>query len=197
MRIGMVTVAIAVVLIAGCTAGGGAATNGPSSTPVAPATPAPTVSKAPVATPSTATTAPPATVEPATPAPSFLYDPTADARADIAAALTAAKADGKRVLLDFGADWCPDCHVLAAYLEGAAGRALVEPAFHVVRIDVGFFDHNLDVVRDYLDMRGIPEVVVLDAKGAIVGSSAVSGSLASASGMTEKQVLDEIRAWAE
>jgi thiol-disulfide isomerase/thioredoxin len=197
MRVRKVTVAIAVVLIAGCTAAGGAATNGPSTTPVPPATPAPTVSKAPVATPSPATTAPPATTGPATPAPSFLYDPTADARADIAAALTAAKADGKRVLLDFGADWCPDCHVLAAYLEGAAGRALVEPAFHVVRIDVGFFDHNLDVVRDYLDMRGIPEVVVLDAKGAIVGSSAVSGSLASASGMTEKQVLDEIRAWAE
>jgi hypothetical protein len=46
-------------------------------------------------------------------------------------------------------------------------------------------------------MRGIREVVVLDAKGAIIGSSAVSGSLASASAMTEKQVLDELSAWAK
>ena len=125
-----------------------------------------------------------------------LYDKTADARADIDAALALAKADGKRVLLDFGADWCPDCHVLAAYLNGTAGKALVEPNFHVVSIDVGYWDHNLDVAGTYGNpiKTGIPAVVVLKPDGTFVGSSA-DGSLASASGMTEQQVLGYLARW--
>jgi thiol:disulfide interchange protein len=196
VRLGTLTAGIvAVVLAAGCS-GGGAAAPAPSATSTAP-TPIATRS-APVATvrpvPSL-TPPPPSATSPAESA--SLYDPNADARADIAGALKAAKADGKRVLLDFGADWCPDCHVLAAYMDGSAGRALIEPAFHVVRIDVGLFDHNLDIVQEYFDMQGIPEVVVLDATGKVVGSSADTVSLANARGMTEKQVLDELRAWAK
>lgn len=194
MRLETLTVALAVfVVAAGCSGSGAAAPSAPTATATPIATrpsSVPTVKPAPSITP-----APPSATPPAESA--YLYDPTADARADIATALAAAKADGKRVLLDFGADWCPDCHVLAAYMEGSAGRALIEPAFHVVRIDVGVFNHNLDIVQEYFDMQGIPEVVVLDAAGKVVGSSADTVSLANARGMTEKQVLDEIRAWAK
>ena len=193
MRLETLTVALAVfVVAAGCSGSGSAAPSASTATATPIATrpsSVPTVKPAPSITP-----APPSATPPAESA--YLYDPTADARADIATALAAAKADGKRVLLDFGADWCPDCHVLAAYMEGSAGRALIEPAFHVVRIDVGVFNHNLDIVQEYFDMQGIPEVVVLDAAGKVVGSSADTVSLANARGMTEKQVLDEIRAWA-
>jgi len=194
VRLETLTVALAVfVVAAGCLGSGAAAPSAPTATATPIATrpsSVPTVKPAPSITP-----APPSATPPAESA--YLYDPTADARADIATALAAAKADGKRVLLDFGADWCPDCHVLAAYMEGSAGRALIEPAFHVVRIDVGVFNHNLDIVQEYFDMQGIPEVVVLDAAGKVVGSSADTVSLANARGMTEKQVLDEIRAWAK
>jgi len=194
VRLETLTVALAVfVVAAGCSGSGAAAPSAPTATATPIATrpsSVPTVKPAPSITP-----APPSATPPAESA--YLYDPTADARADIATALAAAKADGKRVLLDFGADWCPDCHVLAAYMEGSAGRALIEPAFHVVRIDVGVFNHNLDIVQEYFDMQGIPEVVVLDAAGKVVGSSADTVSLANARGMTEKQVLDEIRAWAK
>jgi thioredoxin 1 len=178
VRLEKLTIAlVVVVLAAGCSGSGAGASPSPRATvrPVSTMTPA---SKAPANS-------------------AYLYDPTANARADIAAALAVAKADGKRVLLDFGADWCPDCHVLAAYMEGSAGRALIEPAFHVVRIDVGVFDHNLDIVKEYFAMQGIPEVVVLEASGKVVGTSADTVSLANARGMTEKQVLDEIRAWAK
>jgi thiol:disulfide interchange protein len=194
VRLETLTVALAVfVVAAGCSGSGAAGLSAPTATATPIATrpsSVPTVTPAPSITP-----APPSATPPAESA--YLYDPTADARADIATALAAAKADGKRVLLDFGADWCPDCHVLAAYMEGSAGRALIEPAFHVVRIDVGVFNHNLDIVQEYFDMQGIPEVVVLDAAGKVVGSSADTVSLANARGMTEKQVLDEIRAWAK
>jgi len=40
------------------------------------------------------------------------FYPASDAPRDIDAAVAAARQDGKYVLLDFGADWCPDCRVL-------------------------------------------------------------------------------------
>mgnify|MGYP001601161800 FL=1 len=41
-----------------------------------------------------------------------IYSETADPQADIAAALEQAKNEHKRVLIDFGGDWCPDCQML-------------------------------------------------------------------------------------
>src|SRR4051794_25193406 len=41
------------------------------------------------------------------------YDEKADPHKDVAAAFAQAKQDSKYVLLDFGANWCLDCRVLA------------------------------------------------------------------------------------
>ena len=156
---------------------------------------APSSSTPPAATTS-APTSVPSVKAPAT-ANGGIYDEQADARADIAAALALAKSDGKRVLLDFGADWCLDCHVLAAYLDSAAGQKLVDASFHVVSIDVGYWDHNVDIAAEYGDpiSAGIPGVVALETDGTIVGSSA-NGALASARGMSEQEVLDYLARWA-
>jgi thiol-disulfide isomerase/thioredoxin len=126
-----------------------------------------------------------------------LYDETAESRAEIEAALAAAEREGKRVLIDFGADWCPDCHSLAAYLEGSRGRQLIDTSFVMVAVDVGYWDNNLDVAKEYGDAiwNGIPALVALDPDGTVVGSSA-DGSLASASRMSETEVLDYIERWA-
>ena len=179
-----------VALVTGCSAAGTA-----SPSPDATATPTTAASLPPSVAPATA--APP-TATPVASAAFVLYDPSADPRADIEAALALAKADGKRVLLDFGADWCPDCHVLAAYLDGDAGRKLVDDSFHVVSIDVGYWDHNLDVAQTYGSpiTTGIPAVVVLTPDGKIVGSTG-DGSLASASTMSESDVLTKLAAWAD
>jgi len=185
---------VLVAVVTGCSTAGTA-----SPSPVATPTPtfAPTPKSSVALSPRPATAAP-ATAKPVASAAFVLYDPTADPRADIDAALALAKADGKRVLLDFGADWCPDCHVLAAYLDGAAGRQLVDASFHVVSIDVGYWDHNLDVAETYGSpiTQGIPAVVVLTPDGMIVGSTA-DGSLASASTMSEGDVLAKLSAWAD
>src|SRR6187397_1421987 len=75
------------------------------------------------------------------PAPALVYPPS-DSAADIAAALRAAKQDGKHVLLDFGADWCPDCRVLGKLFEDPTVAPVAEASFHVVHIDVGRRDKN-------------------------------------------------------
>jgi thiol:disulfide interchange protein len=166
---------------------------------VAPAT---TDAASPKLTP-TSTPTPKSTPEvTATPAPSeatsdWLYDPTRDAGADVLDAIAAAKASGKLVLVDFGADWCPDCHVLADYLHRPTGQAILDESFVLVSVDVGYWDHNLDVVAKYGDAIrvGIPSLVVLDDRGTVLRSTA-NGAVASAGSMSEEQVLAILRALA-
>jgi hypothetical protein len=58
---------------------------------------------------------------------------------------------------DFGADWCPDCVVLGTtFIRPATAKLL--SGYHVVRVDVGEFDHNLDIAAPYVNLRssGIP-----------------------------------------
>ncbi|WP_176930384.1 thioredoxin family protein [Actinacidiphila guanduensis] len=124
------------------------------------------------------------------------YDPARNASADIAAARRAAAADGRPVLIDFGADWCPDCVVLGRTFTRPATAKLVDH-YHVVRVDVGRFDHNLDIAGRYLDLQtsGIPALVVLDAKGT-VRTTTDQGQFADARSMPESQVDLFLKKWA-
>jgi thiol-disulfide isomerase/thioredoxin len=197
---GLVLVAlVAALLVVACTDASVVGPSVPGSSVARPSTvtPAATIPSAVPSAPSAATTAAPTATPSKGPAGTFLYDPTADARAEVVAAIAAAKADGKRVLIDYGADWCPDCHSLAAVLDSPAGLALLDASFHVVRVDVGYWDHNIDVATDYGNAiaLGIPSVVVLDGAGTIIGSTA-DGSLASASAMTADEMLAILSHWA-
>ena len=53
------------------------------------------------------------------------YDAAADARSDIAQTLAAAKAENKKALLVFGANWCHDSRALAAHFEKPRFQTLI------------------------------------------------------------------------
>lgn len=101
-----------------------------------------------------------------------LYSPTADPKADIAAALKKAKAERKRVILDFGGDWCGDCQVLDIYMHESPNAELLRKHFVVVHIDIGRMDHNVDVAAKYKVPieKGVPALAVLDANGRLLYS---------------------------
>ncbi|MFE5207703.1 thioredoxin family protein [Streptomyces sp. NPDC056600] len=125
------------------------------------------------------------------------YDPKADAAGDIAAALKAAKKDGRPVLVDFGADWCLDCRVLGARFEEPGPSALLA-GYHVVKVDVGEFDNNLEVAERYVDLgtSGIPALAVLDATSGRVKVATNQGEFANARGMSAAQVEEFLKRWA-
>jgi thiol:disulfide interchange protein len=96
-----------------------------------------------------------------------IFPDPSQARADVAAALRQAAAEHKRVLLDFGGDWCPDCQVLDIYLHDAQNLPLLEKSFVVVHVNIGHVDANLDLAQQYgvpLN-KGVPALAVLDAHG--------------------------------
>jgi thioredoxin 1 len=101
-----------------------------------------------------------------------LYAPPEEAKAEIDAALASAAKDHKRVILVFGANWCYDCHVLDATFHSKAIAPLVNANYHVVHVNVGDEDKNLDLAEKYGVplKKGIPGLAVLDPDGRLVYS---------------------------
>ncbi|HZU22372.1 MAG TPA: thioredoxin family protein [Terriglobales bacterium] len=99
-----------------------------------------------------------------------LYNPFADAKAEISEAIKQAHQDHKRILLVFGGNWCLDCHVLDYRFHQNAIRPLVEDNFHVVHVDIEQYDKNLDVAERYGTSlkRGVPAVAVLSSEGKLL-----------------------------
>jgi thiol:disulfide interchange protein len=101
-----------------------------------------------------------------------LYSAEANPQADITAALKQASVEHKRVILDFGGDWCGDCQVLDIYFHQAPNADLLEKNFVLVHVDIGHFDKNLDITDKYKVPlnKGVPALAVLDPHGKLVYS---------------------------
>jgi thioredoxin 1 len=101
-----------------------------------------------------------------------IYPDPSQAKSDIAAALKIAAQTHKRVLLDFGGDWCGDCQVLDLYFHDEKNRPILESGFVLVHVNIGKMDTNLDIAQQYqvpLD-RGVPALAVLSDKGVLLFS---------------------------
>jgi thioredoxin 1 len=99
-----------------------------------------------------------------------IYSDTANAKEEIREAILKAAAEHKRVLLDFGGNWCPDCHLLNIYFHDPSNAALLAANYVLVDVSVGQYDRNLDIVKKYgipLD-KGVPSLAVLDGAGRVV-----------------------------
>jgi thiol:disulfide interchange protein len=139
----------ALLLVAGCNK------NSQQTTASAPATPAASV-PAPSAEP--------------VPAARTLYPDPSLAKTEIQEALQRAKAQHKRVILDFGGNWCGDCQVLDIYFHDPANKSLLEDNFELVDVNIGRYDANQDIAEHYgIPLkRGVPALVVLSPQGKVL-----------------------------
>ena len=126
------------------------------------------------------------------------YDEKADADAAVAAAITAAKESGKRVLIDLGGNWCGDCRVLSGIVELPEVKAFVEANYEVVAVDVGRMNKNLQIPERYgiKKLAGVPTVLIVDGDGTLV-NSANAAELADARHMTPQAIVDWLAKWAK
>ncbi len=106
------------------------------------------------------------------PAAPDIYPPPSQARTDIAAALRTAAAAHKRVLLDFGGNWCPDCQVLDIYFHDAQNAPIVHANYIVVHINIGQMDANVSLAERYgIPLKkGVPALAVLSSHGKLLYS---------------------------
>lgn len=101
-----------------------------------------------------------------------IYPAPAQAKVDLAAALKIAAHTHKRILLDFGGNWCSDCQVLDIYFHDAANRPILQANFVLVRVNIGQMDANLDIARRYgiPIKKGVPALAVLSDRGRLLYS---------------------------
>ena len=101
-----------------------------------------------------------------------IYPPPAQAQADLAAALKGAAKQHRRVIVDFGGNWCTDCHVLDTYMHDSANQPLIDANFLVVHVNVGRIDQNLGIAERYgIPLKkGVPAIAVLSSQGKLLYS---------------------------
>ncbi len=125
-----------------------------------------------------------------------LYPPPEEAQPEISEALEAAKKDHKRVILVFGGNWCYDCHVLDTTFRSKDFAPIVNASYHVVHINVGNYDANLDLAKKY-DIpleKGVPSLAILDPDGTLVVSQK-KGEFESTVRIGPEDVLEFLKKW--
>jgi thiol-disulfide isomerase/thioredoxin len=135
-----------------------------------------------------------------TPLP-YPYDEQANANAAVNRALARARANGKRVLIDMGGNWCGDCRILAATMELPEMKAFLDRNFETVLVDVGRFDKNLQIPARYgvtERLEGVPAIFVVDPRSGrdLVGKAAVA-DLADARNMPPQALADWLAKYAK
>jgi thiol-disulfide isomerase/thioredoxin len=102
----------------------------------------------------------------------------------------------KRVLLDFGGDWCGDCQVLDLYFHDEKNRPILEAGFVLVHVNIGHMDANLDIAQKYQVPlnRGVPALAVLSDKGVLLFSQK-SGEFEAMRSMESSAVTSFLARW--
>jgi thiol-disulfide isomerase/thioredoxin len=124
------------------------------------------------------------------------YDDAADAKAEIAKAVSRAQRDHRRLLLVFGGNWCGDCLALDRSFHEAPAAGIIEAGFIVVHVSIGRFDLNKDVAGKYqipLE-KGVPAVAVLDSDGTLLYSQR-NGEFEPAGRMEPQVFIDFLNKW--
>ncbi len=125
-----------------------------------------------------------------------IYPAPDQAKIDLAAALAASAATHKRVILDFGGNWCPDCHVLDLYFHDSANGPLLETNYILVHVNIGRLNQNLDIAERYqIPLRkGVPALAVLGEGGKLLYSQR-TGEFEAMRGMQPSAVTDFLVRW--
>jgi thiol:disulfide interchange protein len=128
------------------------------------------VARPAVAQDAAAVPAPPAG-KPARPA---IYDEQADAHQQIATALLHAKKENRRVLIQWGGNWCGWCHLLHELCASDEHlKKELQYEYDVVLVDIGHMDKNTDLTTSYgadLKANGVPYLTILDADGKVLAN---------------------------
>jgi thiol-disulfide isomerase/thioredoxin len=127
------------------------------------------------------------------------YDTQADADKAVDAAFARARTSGKRVLIDLGGNWCPDCIVLANIMQLPEMKVFLAAHFEMVSVDVGRFDKNLQIPARFgitKRLEGVPSVIIAEPDGTFVNPGHVS-ALSDARHMTPDGIAGWLAQWAK
>jgi thiol:disulfide interchange protein len=124
------------------------------------------------------------------------FDPKRDPEKDLLAALARAKAEGKRVIVDVGGEWCSWCHILDRFVAANADvQALTNANYVWVKVNWSRENKNEALLSRWPAIKGYPHLFVLDADGKLLHSQD-TGVLESGKDYDKAKFIAFLRAWA-
>ncbi|QJB36214.1 thioredoxin family protein [Chitinophaga oryzae] len=126
-----------------------------------------------------------------------IYNPAADAKADIAAAVKKASQEKKHVLIQVGGNWCIWCKRLYKFVEDdAALKAAMNKDYVVYHLNYSKENKNLPILKElgFPQRFGFPVLVVLDGKGNRLHTQN-TGLLESADSYDNKKLAEFFKQW--
>ena len=97
-----------------------------------------------------------------------IYNPDADVKAEISAAVNKASLEGKHVFLQIGGNWCPWCVKFHRFVDADPEiKKYVDENFEVVKVNYDQKNKNEAVLSElgFPQRFGFPVFVILDGKG--------------------------------
>lgn len=124
------------------------------------------------------------------------FDPARDAADDLAVAMAQAKAQGKRVLVDVGGEWCSWCHILDRFIAANADvRSLRDEGFVWLKVNWSKENKNEALLSRWPKIVGYPHLFVLDGDGKLLHSQD-TGALESGKSYDHAKFIAFLKAWA-
>jgi thioredoxin 1 len=127
-----------------------------------------------------------------------MYPAVERAKADLESAMKEAKKAKKRVIVDFGGNWCTDCKILDINLKKPENAALLDKHFVMVHVNVGDkgISDNFDVAERFGVplKKGVPALAVIDGDGKVVYAQK-NGEFESMRKMDPRSVNDFLERW--
>ena len=124
------------------------------------------------------------------------FDPSRDAAADVAHALALANAQGKRVIVEVGGEWCSWCHVLDRFItDDADVHSLIGAKYVWVKVNFSKENRNEALLGRWPKVDGYPHLFVLDGSGRLLHSQDTA-ALESGNGYDRRKFLALLQRWA-
>jgi thioredoxin-related protein len=99
------------------------------------------------------------------------FDPQRDAAKDVRTATAQAKAQGKRVIVDVGGEWCKWCHFLDKFIDTTPEvKSALDKNFVWVKVNWSPDNKNVELLSYWPKVKGYPHLFVLDADGKLLHS---------------------------
>ncbi|MFO7617778.1 MAG: thioredoxin family protein [Bacteroidales bacterium] len=130
-------------------------------------------------------------------APKKIYNPQADARKEISAAIKKANAGNKHVFIQVGGNWCSWCLLFHSYInEEPEVKKLIEENYVFTLLNFSPENRNIELLNKFGNPGrfGYPVFLILDGKGKLIHTQD-SGLLEEGKGYNKSKVTGFLRNW--
>ncbi len=123
------------------------------------------------------------------------YDPGRDPQKDLEVTIERAVAEGKRILLEVGGEWCSWCKALDRYVhENQAVTSALERGFLIMKVNFSEENSNANFLSPYPAIPGYPHLFVLDGDGTFLHSQG-TGELEQGPAYNQEVFLAFLQRW--